>query len=116
MRPSNDYDRHIIAVLTEVGGKGISVRNLAKHVYNLSCTLFEKPDMEHVYRYVQRFLLRNSKATNPMVESLARRGHYRLNAAYTAQDGQQELVFGEDDDLPRPSAAQCDDLSLSLFD
>lgn len=116
MRASNDYDRHILAVLADVGEKGISVRNLAKHVYNMSCTLFDKPDMSRVHSYVQRFLLRHSKATNPMVESLARRGHYRLNASYRPQDGQQEIEFGEPEEQPKPSTGQGDDLSLNLFD
>lgn len=116
MMASNAYDRHIIAVLADVGEKGISVRNLAKHVYNLSCTLFEKPEMSDVHNYVQRFLLRKSKTANPMVEKLNRRGFYRLNAAYTENNGQQKLDFGEDDNGSKPAAAQCDDLSLSLFD
>lgn len=111
------YDRQILEILSEVGDGGIGVRILAKHVYNMNCTLFSTPDMDEIHRYVQQFLLRNSKSPQSLIESTGRRGYYRLNTANSADARQLKLRFREEnteekaDDEP-----PVQDLSLSLFD
>ena len=73
------YKKQILRILADVGGQGISVRLLAKHVYNLNCTLFSQPELAQVHRSVQQYLQRNAATRNPLVERTGRRGHYRLN-------------------------------------
>lgn len=111
------YDKHILQVLSEVGEQGISVQMLAKHVYNLSCTLFAVPDLAEVHRYVQQYLLKNSKSGLSLIERTGRRGYYRLNTVNNADARQLFLEFRHKpeetepkDDKPQP------DFSLSLFD
>lgn len=112
------YDSQILQILTEVGPQGISVRFLAKHVYNMNCTLFATPDMDEVHSYVQQYLLKNSKSPQSLIESTGRRGWYRLNTDNS--DDARQLMFEfkeartsvETNDEEKPKI----DLSLSLFD
>ena len=109
------YDRQILQILTEVGERGISVQLLAKHLYNLNCTLFFTPDIEEIRSYVQQYLLKNSKLAQSLIESTGRRGYYRLNTANNANARQLVLEFREpvpEEKEERPAV----DLSLSLFD
>lgn len=111
-----DYDRQILQILSEVGQRGISVRTLSKHVYNMNCTLFEVPDMASLHAYVQQFLLRNSRSASPLVLRTERRGYYRLNPN-SPTVRQTLLVFREDEeeeDKDEDVMPQ-QDLSLSLF-
>ena len=57
------YEQQILHILSEVGERGISVSLLAKHVYNLNCTLFSQPDLQEVKQFVQQYLLKNSKSS-----------------------------------------------------
>ncbi len=112
------YDSQILHILTEVGAKGISVRFLAKHVYNMNCTLFNSPDMADIHNYVQQYLLKNSKSPQSIIESTGRRGYYRLNTNNSADARQLMFEFKEaqeTSDITDSSARQID-LSLSLFD
>ena len=109
------YDRQILQILTEVGERGISVQLLAKHLYNLNCTLFSSPDLEEIRSYVQQYLLKNSKSAQSLIESTGRRGYYRLNTENNANARQLMLAFRE------PMAEEKEekpviDLSLNLFD
>ncbi len=113
------YDKHILQILSDVGDKGIGVRQLAKHVYNMNCTFFSQPDLQEIHAYVQKYLLRNSKSAQSLVERTERRGYYRLNTQNNAEarilllqfrDQQTEDTDGQKDDKPRI------DLSLSLFE
>lgn len=113
------YDRQILQILYEVGGKGIAVRKLAKHVYNLNCTLFSQPDLCQIHTFVQQYLQRNSKSGNALVERCERRGYYRLNARGIStarqilpdsQNRAAEETDEQQDEKPQR------DLSLSLFD
>lgn len=108
----NNYERHILRILTEAGTEGLSVAKIARHVYNASNTFFETVDFEEVHRFVSSYLLRNSKSADSLVEK-TERGIYRLNAN-SAESRQLMLQFcdpEEDDDAP----ARQEDLSLSLF-
>lgn len=111
------YDQQILQILTEVGQRGISVQSLAKHVYNLNCTLFSTPDMGEIHHYVQQYLLRNSKSQSSLIERTDRRGVYRLNTQNSADAQQLMLMFRrhDDEDEEKEEKSQ-QDFSLSLFD
>ena len=104
--------------MSEVGERGISVSLLAKHVYNLNCTLFSQPDLQEVKQFVQQYLLKNSKSSLSLIESTGRRGYYRLNTQNNADARQLMLEFHEEEidmeEVEEEKPKQ--DLSLSLFD
>ena len=111
------YDRQILRILSDVGEQGISVQLLAKHVFNQNVSLFYTPDMDEIRSYVQQYLLKNSKSPTSLVESMERRGYYRLNTQNNADARQlmlefQEEVLEEETESEKPQV----DLSLSLFD
>ena len=112
------YDRQILQILSDVGELGIGVQHLAKHVYNMNCTFFFQPDLEEIRNYVRKYLLRNSKSPNSLIEKTERRGYYRLNTQNNADARQMVLQFRkhpqEDEEPADVPPAQ--DLSLSLFD
>lgn len=112
------YDRQILQILSDVGELGIGVQHLAKHVYNMNCTLFYQPDLQEIHGYVQQYLLRNSKSAQSLIESTGRRGYYRLNKN-SADARQLMLEFRNtriqevaEDKEEKPQT----DFSLSLFD
>lgn len=112
------YDRQILQILTNVGQQGIGVRQLAKHVYNLNCTFFSQPDLQEIHGYVRKYLLRNSKSPNSLIEKTERRGYYRLNTQNNADARQMVLQFrkqNEENEEPT-EVPPTQDLSLSLFD
>lgn len=113
LTPHMPYDEKILRFLTEAGEQGLSVQKLARHVFNDSNTFFETIDFEDVHRYVQNFLLKNSKTYDSLVENVGRRGVYRLNPR-SAESQQLRLKFLDEDteeEKPKPDV----DLSLSLF-
>ena len=87
------YDKQLLRILTTVGERGISVRSLAKHIYNLNSSLFSRPDYEEVHSYVQQFLLRNSKSDKSLIERTGQRGYYRLNIKNNTDARQLVLQF-----------------------
>lgn len=96
--------------------RGISVRLLAKHVYNLNCTLFTQPDLQEIHSMVQQYLLRNSKSPQSLIESTGRRGYYRLNTQGSADARQLLLDFRDEvtnDETENEKPQK--DLSLDLF-
>ena len=112
------YDKQILQILTDVGEQGIGVQQLAKHVYNLNCTLFSQPDLQEVYSYVRQFLLKNSRSAQSLIERTERRGYYRLNTKNNADARQLVLEFREqksETEEPKEEKPQTD-FSLNLFD
>ena len=110
------YKQHILRVLSDVGERGISVRLLAKHVYNLSCTLFYQPDFREVYAYTQRYLLNHSRSPKSVISRTGKRGYYRLNTGGSQEARQLVLMFHSDEDMPsKDDDHPAQDLSLSLF-
>ena len=113
------YNKQILQILSDVGEQGIGVKLLAKHVYNLSCTLFVQPDLHEIHQYVQGYLLRNSKTPQSLIERTGRRGYYRLN---TQNNSDARLIVNEFRKRYKTEAdeqtdnMQQTDLSLSLFD
>lgn len=112
------YDRQILQILSDVGELGIGVQHLAKHVYNMNCTFFFQPDLEEIRNYVRKYLLRNSKSAQSLIERTERRGYYRLNKN-NADARQLMLEFRNtriqevaEDKEEKPQT----DFSLSLFD
>lgn len=112
------YDRQILQILSDVGELGIGVQHLAKHVYNMNCTFFFQPDLQEIRNYVRKYLLRNSKSAQSLIERTGRRGYYRLNKN-SADARQLMLEFRNtriqevaEDKEEKPQT----DFSLSLFD
>jgi len=112
------YDRQILQILTNVGQQGIGVQQLAKHVYNLNCTLFSQPDLQEIHSYVQQYLLKNSKSELSLIERTERRGYYRLNTLNNADARQLMLEFREHEAEAEEQKEEKpqQDFSLSLFD
>ncbi len=109
------YEQQILRILLDVGAPGISVKKLAKHVYNHYCTLFFQPDFREVYRYVQQYVQRNSRSQSGLIEHAEKWGHYRLNTSNTAARQIllefREEVKEENVEVTPPTK----DLSLDLF-
>lgn len=110
------YDRQILRILMDIGDKGISVQLLAKHVYNQNSTLFFTPDLTEIRSYVQQYLLKNSKSPSSLIESMERRGYYRLNTRNNADARQMVLTFKEQSSEDEKEDKPQKDLSLNLFD
>ncbi|MBQ8463053.1 MAG: hypothetical protein IJ544_02930 [Prevotella sp.] len=110
------YEQQILHILSDVGERGISVSLLAKHIYNLNCTLFVQPDLQEVHQQVQQYLLRNSKSPQSLIESTGRRGYYRLNTQGSADARQLMLDFRDEQPTEEAESEKPQqDLSLSLF-
>ena len=112
-------DKQILTILADVGYKGIGVRQLSMHVYNLNCTLFSQPDFFEIYSYVKSYLLRNSKNDSSLIERTERRGYYRLNTRNNADACRLMLEFSNQStlsDKEEKTEETQTDLSLSLFD
>lgn len=110
------YEKQILRILLDVGARGISVKKLAKHVYNHSCTLFFQPDFQEVHRYVQQYLISHSRSEKSLIEHTGQRGYYRLNTRNTKAMDQLLLDFSDHADIEAEKSEKPDvDLSLSLF-
>jgi DNA repair protein RadC len=72
------YEKQILRILLDVGARGISVKKLAKHVYNHYCTLFFKPDFDEIYRSVQYYLRSRADKKKSPIEHAEKYGHYRI--------------------------------------
>ena len=113
------YDHHILQILNEVGMRGISVKSLVKHVYNLNSTLFATPDIDELTRYVRNYIARNSKSATSLIEHMERRGYYRLNTRNSATARQLMMNFfdtADDNTEEEEKEKPQQDFSLSLFD
>ena len=109
------YDRQILRILSDVGEQGISVSMLAKHVYNQNVSLFYTPDIDDIRSYVQQYLLKNSKSSASLVESMTQRGYYRLNTRNNADARQLVIEFREETNTEEKEEKPVKDLSLDLF-
>lgn len=74
-----DYERHILRVLSEAGRNGLKLSKIVKHVYNACNTFFDNIDYDDVYDRVHRYLRRNSRKGGFIVSNAGKRGYYRLN-------------------------------------
>ncbi len=111
------YDQQILNVLLEAGEHGVSVQNIAKHVYNMNTSFFHQPDYEEVRMYVQQYLLRNLKSKHSLIERTGRRGYYRLNTKESQDARQLMLQFCEKHEVQEDEKEKSqEDFSLNLFD
>ena len=109
------YDRQILEILTDVGDRGISVQLLSKHVFNKNASLFYMPNLEDIRSYVQQYLLKNSKSPSSLIESMERRGYYRLNTQNNPDARQMMIKFREEHSVVEKEEKPSKDFSLDLF-
>lgn len=109
-----NYDKEILFVLNEAGANGLSVKKIARHVFNNCNSFFDVVTFDDVYRYVAAYVKRNSKKDDSVIERTDVRGVYRLNLTNTSR--QLQFVFKEDDEAGNDTGADtAEDKSLSLF-
>lgn len=90
------YDQQILRILIEAGERGLSVQAISKHVYNRTRTFFVTPDLQEIHIYVQKFLLKNSKSQQSLIERTGQRGCYRLNTTGSQDARQLMLQFADE--------------------
>ena len=78
MRKRRIFDNDILQVLSEAGDEGLSVRKIARHVFNARHTMFDTLIYEEVHAYIGRYLLRSSKSKKSPIIHAEKRGAYRL--------------------------------------
>ena len=105
------YDKEILRVLAEAGSEGLSVQKISRHVFNACNSLFNSLNQEDVHKYVQTYLLKNSKSCNSLIEK-SRQGVYRLNESNQLT---QQLILQFHDEVETPKEKPTEDQSLSLF-
>ena len=110
---SMNYDSEILYVLKEAGAKGLSIRKIARHVFNSRNSLFDVVSFDDVYRYVAGYLARSSKSEDSFIERTDVRGVYRLNLSNASR--QLQFDFRDEDDEIRDAGVSYEDKSLSLF-
>ena len=103
-------------VLTEAGDKGLSMKAISMHVFNMNNTFFVSPDFEEIRTYVKQYLLRNAKSRQSLIERTGQRGCYRLNTRGVDYVRQFALQFREKTEGDEEEVKPQQDLSLSLFD
>lgn len=108
-----NYDSEILYVLKEAGAKGLSIRKIARHVFNSRNGLFETVSLDDVHRYVAWYLIRNSKSADSFIERTDVRGVYRLNLSNASR--QLQFDFKDEENEIGGEAVSCEDKSLSLF-
>ena len=67
------YDQQILKVLTEAGDKGLSMKAISMHVFNMNNTFFVSPDFEEIRTYVKQYLLRWTMCDNSPCNSARKR-------------------------------------------
>lgn len=106
------YEKDIFTVLREAGPAGLSVKKIARHVFNAHNGLFESASESEISGAVQRYLAYHSKRPKDTIEKVSR-GRYRLNMKSRCTK-ELMLKFSDDDCDNRPSQP-VKDQSLSLF-
>ena len=100
--------------MNEAGEKGLSVKKIARHVFNKNNSLFNEITFDDVYRQVAFFLNKNSKSAGSIIERTQARGVYRLNTSVVPR--QLQFEFKDEKGTEHIGTAECDeDRSLSLF-
>ena len=113
------YDKQIISILAKAGQRGMTVKKIAMQLYNINCTLFNKPDFKEIHKYVQQFLKRNSKFPQSIACNTAW-GIYKLNPN-SVQARQLAIDFNSNNSEEERKGEEelrkyTQDLSLNLFD
>lgn len=105
------YEKDIIIVLKEAGTAGLSVRKIARHIFNAHNSFFETASQDDIRTAVQRYLTYHSRRPNDIIEKVGY-GTYRLNQRSKST---KELMFKFADDDENDSPKPKKDQSLSLF-
>lgn len=107
-----NYEQQILRILMEAGPQGLSVKKIARHVFNENNGFFCEVDYDTVHQLVRQYLQRQCAQRNGMVRRVSH-GVYQLNTK-TEEATQLLLQFKEadEDDSATP---QAEDQSLSLF-
>ncbi len=115
-----EYEKEIIYVLNEAGRKGLSIKKIARHIYNNNNSLFDELSFEDVHKAVAGFLQRNCKKRNSIVERTQKNGTYRIRVS--VRPAQLKFYFDDDDtqdedgmDRVKDDKKSGQDTSLSLF-
>lgn len=70
---------HILAILTEAYPKAMPLRRIALNVYNITNTLFDPQDRDHIYEMVAEWLRTESQTSRGAVMKAETKGWYKLN-------------------------------------
>lgn len=107
-----NYEQLILQILAEAGQDGLSVKKIARHVYNATNGFFSEEAYEDVRVRVRQYLQRQSTRKDGFIRRLSH-GVYQLDFQ-TKEASQLMLQFKEDRNEPvHPQPAE--DQSLSLF-
>ena len=110
------YEQQILQIFTEVGERGISVKLLSKHLYNMNVSLFTTQDLEAIMSYVRKYVIRNTKTEHSLLVKTNKRGYYRLNTKKNADARQIMLEFrSPEEQVEEVGNEEQPDLSLDLF-
>lgn len=96
----------------EAGPQGLSVRKIARHVFNENNGFFCEVDYEAIHLAVRQYLQRQSARRDGLVRRVSH-GIYQINTK-TDEARQLILEFKDDDSTAAPKP-QAEDQSLSLF-
>lgn len=110
-----DYDKAILRALYRAGEDGLSVGCTTHRVFNSLNDFFCPLSYEEVYRYVSRYLVRNSRNPDSLIEKTAQRGVYHLNF-HSSETQQLMLQFDEDEEIEDDTDREDTQNQLSLFD
>lgn len=108
-----NFNLDIIQILIEAGPKGLSVKKIARHVFNRNNGFFNVVSYDDVYHYVSSYLIRNSKSADSIIEKTDIRGVYRIIPSSKASR-QLQFIFSDHEE-PESQKNEDKDMSLSLF-
>lgn len=109
-----NYEREILFVLNEAGTKGLSVKKIARHVFNSRNSLFDNVSFDEVHHYVASYLNRSYRQNEPTVERTDVRGVYRICLS-TYNHRQLQFDFKDPDEKEEKENTTTEDKLLSLF-
>lgn len=112
-----NYEQEIKKILFEAGKDGLSIKKMARHIFNMHNGLFHTVPYEKIYKDIQACVAKNNKSSQPFMERTERWGYYRLTKK-SEKDQQLTLRFIEEENNG-DNEGSCrgeTDQSLSLFD
>lgn len=107
-----NYDHQILRILIEASPQGLSVKKIARHVFNQANGFFCTVDYDSVHAYVRQYLQRQATRGNGLVRRQSH-GIYQFNEQ--TQEGRQLMLEFKEDEEPTMQKQQPKDQSLSLF-
>lgn len=104
-----DYKKETLRVLVEADEEGLTVKKIARHVFNACNSFFDPVPLSFIHRRVYYYLSYQADKDNPYIERV-RKGRYRLNPNSKKAKQIKQMFKKEPQEEPRKV-----DLSLSLF-